>query len=61
MRTIKLLAWSLLMTLGVIFVIVLTSYVMHKVVGTDCTLQSITFCMAMGCMWQYFYNEFKKL
>jgi hypothetical protein len=60
MRTINLLAGSLLMTLVVISIIVLTSYVMHIVFCTDCTLQSITFCMAMGCMWQYFYNEFKK-
>lgn len=60
MRTIKLLAGSLLMTLVVLAIIVLTSYVMNKTVGTYCTLTSITFCMAFGCMWSYFYKEFEK-
>lgn len=44
MRTINLLAGSLLMTLVVISIIVLTSYVMHIVFGTDCTLQNASAC-----------------
>ena len=48
------------MTLVMLAIIVLVSYVMNKTVGTDCTLQSITFCMALGCMWSYFYKEFSE-
>ena len=44
MRTINLLAGSLLMTLVVISIIVLASYVMHIVFGTDCTLQNVSAC-----------------
>ena len=60
MKTIKLLAASGLMTIVMLAIIVLVSYVMNKTVGTDCTLTSITFCMALGCMWSYFYKEFEK-
>ena len=60
MRTIKLLAGSLLMTLVMLAIIVLVSYVMNKTIGTDCTLTSITFCMALCCMWSYIYKEFKE-
>ena len=60
MRTIKLLAWSLLMTLVMLANIVLVCFVMNKTVGTDCTLTSITFCMAFVCMGLYFYKDFKE-
>lgn len=60
MRTIKLMAGSLLMTLVMLAIIVMVSYIMNKSFGTDYTLQSITFCMAFSCMWSYFYKEFEE-
>ena len=60
MKSIKIAFWSLVMCLGILGIIVLTSWVMHKLFGFAHDLQSFTFTMAFGCMWQLCYLEIKK-
>ena len=60
MKTVKIAFYSLLMCLAMQGIIVLTSWVMHKLFDFYFNLQSFTFTMAFGCMWQLCYYEIKK-